>query len=100
MLSFLSLVTESAIAIDTARGIPSGIATINKQTHVIAILLAMIKVSDERRILCDFENDWISWFTDKKSTSKSIIEMAYFFIYLALVSSFYSSSVYCSLISS
>ena len=60
MLSFLSLVTESAIAIDTARGIPSGIATINKQTHVIAILLAMIKVSDERRILCDFENDWIS----------------------------------------
>ncbi len=36
---------------DTARGIPSGMATINKQTHVIAILLAINKVSDESILL-------------------------------------------------
>ena len=55
ILSFFSLVTERARAIDTARGIPSGIATINKQTHVIAILLAIIKLSDEKRLLSEIK---------------------------------------------
>jgi hypothetical protein len=36
--SFFKLFIERAIAIDTAKGKPSGIATINKTTDLIAVL--------------------------------------------------------------
>jgi hypothetical protein len=45
--------TEKAIEIDTAKGSPSGIATITIATAVVKILRILRRVSSERRLLDD-----------------------------------------------
>ena len=77
-MSFLSLFIDKAIAIETARGRPSGILTISIVITVIAISQKLLRVLDDNNYLSPWDSiKIIKWITIQ-ITTKIQTEIAYF----------------------
>ena len=74
ILSFFKLFTESAIAIETATGNPSGIATINKTTEIIAEFPIYSNIEPENIPLFSLDPKKAKAKLNKTKHKKQIIE--------------------------
>lgn len=98
--SYFNLLIESAIAIETASGNPSGIATIIKTTATIPIFNTLNKKSFEKSVFC-VKMMMMTWKIKWVKTLKKVAAIAYLEILLAVFSSFFSKSVcYSSIVRS
>lgn len=94
----MSLFIDKAIAIETARGRPSGMLTISIVITVIAISQKLLRVLDENNYLSPWKSiKIIKWMTIQITTNMQT-EMAYFYIYLVVLSNLASRAVFYSLI--
>lgn len=90
--SYFNLVMDRAIAIETASGSPSGIATIIKTTAMIPIFNNSRRNSFEKKVLSVIITQ-MTWKIKWVITLKIVANIAYLEIWLAHFSSFLSRSV-------